>query len=89
MRASWRCTTCWARWRRAGRRATILLAHAGGACDAGACTGEIVRLAEELGGRGVSLIVAGHTHQVMTTRVAGIPILEAGAGEQRWASRIW
>ena len=60
--------------------ATILLAHAGGACDAGACTGEIVRLAEELGGRGVSLIVAGHTHQVMTTRVAGIPILEAGAG---------
>ncbi len=60
--------------------ATILLAHAGGACDAAACTGEIVRLAEQLGGRGVSLIVAGHTHQVMTTRVAGIPILEAGAG---------
>ena len=59
---------------------TILLAHAGGACDAIACTGEIVRLAEQLGGRGVSLIVAGHTHQVMTTRVAGIPILEAGAG---------
>ena len=60
--------------------ATILLAHAGGACDAAACTGEIVRLAEQLGGRGVSLIVAGHTHQPMTTRVAGIPILEAGAG---------
>jgi 2',3'-cyclic-nucleotide 2'-phosphodiesterase/3'-nucleotidase len=59
---------------------TILLAHAGGSCDAIACTGEIVRLAEQLGGRGVSLIVAGHTHQVMTTRVAGIPILEAGAG---------
>ena len=34
----------------------------------------------QLAGRGVSLIVAGHTHQVMTTRVAGIPILETGAG---------
>ncbi|MBA3496581.1 MAG: 5'-nucleotidase C-terminal domain-containing protein [Gemmatimonadales bacterium] len=60
--------------------ATILLAHAGGACDAVACTGEIVRLAEQLGGRGVSLIVAGHTHQVMTTTVAGIPILQPGSG---------
>ncbi|MEO7473857.1 MAG: 5'-nucleotidase C-terminal domain-containing protein, partial [Gemmatimonadales bacterium] len=60
--------------------ATILLAHAGGVCDAGACTGEIVRLAEELGRRGVSLIVAGHTHRVMTTSVAGIPILETGTG---------
>lgn len=59
---------------------TILLAHAGGACDAVACTGEIVRLAEQLAGRGVSLIVAGHTHRVMTTSVAGIPILETGSG---------
>jgi 2',3'-cyclic-nucleotide 2'-phosphodiesterase / 3'-nucleotidase / 5'-nucleotidase len=59
---------------------TILLAHAGGACDSVACSGEIVRLAEELGGRGVSLIVAGHTRQARATRVAGIPILEAGAG---------
>ena len=59
--------------------ATILLAHAGGDCDTVACTGEVVRLAEELGRQGVSLIVAGHTHRVMTTRVAGIPILEAGA----------
>jgi 5'-nucleotidase len=59
---------------------TILLAHAGGACDSVVCTGEIVRLAEQLGGRGVSLIVAGHTHRLMTTRVAGIPILETGSG---------
>ncbi|MGN6391013.1 MAG: 5'-nucleotidase C-terminal domain-containing protein, partial [Gemmatimonadales bacterium] len=61
---------------------TILLAHAGGSCDAVACTGEIVRLAEELGGRGVGLIIAGHTRQVMTTRVAGIPILETGSDGQ-------
>ena len=59
---------------------TILLAHAGGSCDSMVCTGEIVRLAEQLGGRGVSLIVAGHTHRVLTTRVAGMPILETGSG---------
>lgn len=57
---------------------TILLAHAGGTCDATACTGEIVRLADELRASGVRLIIAGHTHQVITTSVAGIPILETG-----------
>jgi 2',3'-cyclic-nucleotide 2'-phosphodiesterase (5'-nucleotidase family) len=60
--------------------ATILLAHAGGSCDSMACAGEIIGLAEQLGGRGVNLIVAGHTHEVLTTRVAGIPILETGSG---------
>ncbi len=59
---------------------TILLAHAGGACDAMACSGEIIRLADELKGSGVRLIVAGHTHQVITASVAGIPILETGSG---------
>ncbi|MFL5496486.1 MAG: 5'-nucleotidase C-terminal domain-containing protein [Gemmatimonadales bacterium] len=58
---------------------TILLAHAGGACDSVACSGEVVRLADELRGKGVDLIVAGHTHQIWTSRVAGIPILEAGS----------
>lgn len=60
--------------------ATILLAHAGGSCDSIVCAGEIVRLAEELAGKGVGLIVAGHTHRVMTTRVGNIPILETGTG---------
>jgi 2',3'-cyclic-nucleotide 2'-phosphodiesterase (5'-nucleotidase family) len=60
--------------------ATILLAHAGGACDSVVCSGEIVRLAEQLGRSGIDLIVAGHTHRVITTRVAGIPILETGSG---------
>src|SRR5690349_7639197 len=65
----------------AGRKpaATILLAHAGGACDSVVCTGEIVQLAEQLGKSGINLIVAGHTHHVITTRVAGIPILETGS----------
>jgi 2',3'-cyclic-nucleotide 2'-phosphodiesterase (5'-nucleotidase family) len=58
---------------------TILLAHAGGNCDAVACSGEIVRLADELRGAGVRLIVAGHTNRVITTSVAGIPILETGS----------
>jgi 2',3'-cyclic-nucleotide 2'-phosphodiesterase (5'-nucleotidase family) len=58
---------------------TILLAHAGGSCDAVACSGEIVRLADELRGAGVRLIVAGHTNRVITTSVAGIPILETGS----------
>jgi 2',3'-cyclic-nucleotide 2'-phosphodiesterase/3'-nucleotidase/5'-nucleotidase len=58
---------------------TILLAHAGGACDSVVCTGEIVRLADELRGTGVDLVVAGHTHQVWTSNVAGIPVLEAGS----------
>lgn len=58
---------------------TILLAHAGADCDSLVCSGEAVRLAEELKGRGVSLIVAGHTHRTVTTNVAAIPVLEAGA----------
>jgi 2',3'-cyclic-nucleotide 2'-phosphodiesterase (5'-nucleotidase family) len=58
---------------------TILLAHAGGQCDSLACTGEIVQLAEQLGGR-VNLIVAGNSARPLTTRVAGIPILAAGGG---------
>ena len=61
---------------------TILLAHAGGSCDAVACTGEIVRLADELRGSGVRLIVAGHTHRVITASVADIPILETGSAGQ-------
>ena len=63
-----------------GPALTILLAYAGGSCDGVACTGEIVRLADELKGRGVSLIVAGNARQAMTTRVAGIPILAPGSG---------
>ena len=58
---------------------TVLLAHAGGACDSVTCGGEIVRLAEQLGHSGVDLVVAGHTHAVMTAQVAGIEILQAGS----------
>src|SRR5204862_6380808 len=54
-------------------------ADAGGECGSLDCTGEIGQLAEQLGGR-VNLIVAGNSARPLTTRVAGIPILAAGAG---------
>jgi 2',3'-cyclic-nucleotide 2'-phosphodiesterase/3'-nucleotidase/5'-nucleotidase len=56
---------------------TILLAHLGAFCDTTACTGDVVDLARELGPGSVDLIVAGHTHSLVSTVVAGIPIVEA------------
>lgn len=56
---------------------TVLLAHAGAMCDSIVCTGEVIRLAEQLGRQGVDLILAGHTHRILDTRVAGIPVVES------------
>jgi 5'-nucleotidase len=61
---------------------TILLAHAGAACDGAVCSGEIIRLAESLDPGSVDLIVAGHTHRIVETRAAGVPIIEAGSNGQ-------
>jgi 5'-nucleotidase len=58
---------------------TVLLAHAGAACDGPVCTGEVIRLADAVESRTVDLLVAGHTHRLVNTRVAGIAIVEAGA----------
>jgi len=58
---------------------TILTAHAAARCDDAGCTGEIISLAQELEPGDVDLIVAGHPHQVVTTEVNGIPIVQAGA----------
>ncbi|MGI9041015.1 MAG: 5'-nucleotidase C-terminal domain-containing protein [Gemmatimonadales bacterium] len=44
---------------------TILLAH----------DSDVLRLAEQLGGAGVDLIVSGHGHRVVDTRVAGIAVV--------------
>jgi 2',3'-cyclic-nucleotide 2'-phosphodiesterase (5'-nucleotidase family) len=55
----------------------ILVAHAGAFCErSGSCEGEILDLAGALRNR-PDLIVAGHTHQLVGTYVAGIPIIEA------------
>jgi 2',3'-cyclic-nucleotide 2'-phosphodiesterase (5'-nucleotidase family) len=58
---------------------TILLAHAGASCQGHACGGEAIRLAEGVESRTVDLLVAGHTHGIVNTRVAGIAIVEAGS----------
>ncbi len=59
---------------------TILLAHAGATCDGPVCTGEVIRLADAIESRSVDLLVAGHTHQLVETRVAGVSIVQAGSG---------
>jgi 2',3'-cyclic-nucleotide 2'-phosphodiesterase/3'-nucleotidase len=64
---------------RAARPAlTVLLADAGAACDSVTCEGEVLRLAEQLGGSGVDLIVAGRSPRSFETRVAGIAIVGPG-----------
>jgi 2',3'-cyclic-nucleotide 2'-phosphodiesterase/3'-nucleotidase/5'-nucleotidase len=59
---------------------TVLLAHAGAACEGPVCSGEVIRLADAVESRTVDLLIAGHTHRLVDTRVAGISIVEAGAG---------
>jgi 2',3'-cyclic-nucleotide 2'-phosphodiesterase/3'-nucleotidase/5'-nucleotidase len=54
---------------------TILLAHAGASCQEDVCTGEAIRLAEGVESHTVDLMIAGHTHRTIDTRVAGIPII--------------
>ena len=56
---------------------TILLAHAGAECEGLVCTGEVIRLAEGVESRTLDLIVAGHTHREVDTRIAGISIIQA------------
>jgi 2',3'-cyclic-nucleotide 2'-phosphodiesterase/3'-nucleotidase/5'-nucleotidase len=58
---------------------TVLLAHAGAACTGPVCTGEIIQLADAVESRTLDLVIAGHTHRMVNTRVAGIAIVEAGA----------
>ena len=69
---------------------TILLAHAGADCKGSVCTGEMIRFADAVESKTMDLIIAGHTHQLVNTRVAGVPIVEAGAeaeARSRWP--IW
>jgi 2',3'-cyclic-nucleotide 2'-phosphodiesterase/3'-nucleotidase/5'-nucleotidase len=71
--------------RRRGAEFVVVVAHAGAECDAaGECTGEIVDWARAVNQR-PDLIVAGHTHRVVQTRVNRIPIVEAGSYGTRYA----
>jgi 2',3'-cyclic-nucleotide 2'-phosphodiesterase (5'-nucleotidase family) len=63
--------------RRAKPSLTILLAHAGAACEGLRCEGELVRLAEELRGSGVDLVVGGDGAHAVETRIAGMSVVSA------------
>jgi 2',3'-cyclic-nucleotide 2'-phosphodiesterase (5'-nucleotidase family) len=54
---------------------TILIAHAGAACEGLRCEGELVRLAEELRGSGVDLVVGGDGGHPVETRIAGMSVV--------------
>jgi 2',3'-cyclic-nucleotide 2'-phosphodiesterase (5'-nucleotidase family) len=58
---------------------TVLLAHAGAACTGPVCTGEVIRLADAVESRTLDLLIGGHTHRMVNTRIAGIAIVQAGA----------
>lgn len=71
--------------RRDGADFVIVVAHAGAACDTAMthCKGEIIDWARAVRHK-PDLIVAGHTHRVVRTRVNGIPIVETGAYGTRY-----
>jgi 2',3'-cyclic-nucleotide 2'-phosphodiesterase (5'-nucleotidase family) len=65
--------------RRRGANTVIVLAHAGGFCDAngsGACNGEIFDMVRSLK-QPVDAVVAGHSHSLVNTVINGVPIVQA------------
>jgi 2',3'-cyclic-nucleotide 2'-phosphodiesterase (5'-nucleotidase family) len=56
---------------------TILVAHAGAACEGLRCEGELVRLAEELRGSGVDLVLGGDGAHAVEARIAGVAVVSA------------
>jgi 5'-nucleotidase len=74
------------RLRARGAKLVIAVAHEGGACqsftnpdDLGSCDprSEIFNIVARLPKHSVDAIVAGHTHQAIAQRVAGIPIIQS------------
>jgi 2',3'-cyclic-nucleotide 2'-phosphodiesterase (5'-nucleotidase family) len=63
--------------RRAKPSLTILIAHAATGCEGLRCEGELVRLAEELRGSGVDLVVGGDGARTVETRIAGLSVVSA------------
>jgi 2',3'-cyclic-nucleotide 2'-phosphodiesterase (5'-nucleotidase family) len=54
---------------------TVVIADAGAACDGTRCEGELVRLAEELRGSGVQLVLGGAGPRPAETRIAGVSVV--------------
>jgi 2',3'-cyclic-nucleotide 2'-phosphodiesterase / 3'-nucleotidase / 5'-nucleotidase len=65
------------RLRARGADYVIVLDHDGAFCDRGAaCTGEIIGIAQSIH-EPVDAIISGHTHTIVNTTVAGIPVVQA------------
>ena len=65
-----------------GADVVIVLAHEGAFCNRdGSCTGEIIDVARRLTTK-VDAIVSGHTHSVVSTKVNGIPVMQAASRGQ-------
>ena len=67
------------RLRARGADYVVVLAHDGAFCDrtgAASCRGEIVDIARSIH-EPIDVIVSGHTHSLVNTTVAGIPIVQA------------
>jgi 2',3'-cyclic-nucleotide 2'-phosphodiesterase (5'-nucleotidase family) len=64
---------------RAAADLVVVLAHEGAQCDSAGCRGPVIDIARQLDSGSVDLIVAGHHHRIFTTRVNGIPIMQAGS----------
>jgi 2',3'-cyclic-nucleotide 2'-phosphodiesterase (5'-nucleotidase family) len=65
--------------RERGAHLVVVVAHAGAFCDDEGddrCAGEIVELARGVG-RAVDAIVSGHTHSLVRTLEAGVPIVQS------------
>lgn len=64
---------------RAAADFVVVLGHEGAQCDSAGCSGPMIDVARQLDSGSVDLIVAGHHHRIVNTRVNGIPIVQAGS----------
>jgi 5'-nucleotidase len=64
---------------RAAADLVVVLGHEGAQCDSAGCSGPMIDVARQLDSGSVDLIVAGHHHRIVNTRVNGIPIVQAGS----------
>jgi len=60
-----------------GADVIVVTGHVGGFCNAGgACSGEIFEMVNRLTAR-VDVVVSGHSHSYVNTRLRGVPIVQA------------
>jgi 2',3'-cyclic-nucleotide 2'-phosphodiesterase / 3'-nucleotidase / 5'-nucleotidase len=67
------------RLRARGADYVVVLAHDGAFCDrtgAASCRGEIIQIAQSIR-EPIDVIVSGHTHSLVNTTIAGVPVVQA------------